>query len=89
MNNVSVIDYIGVIGDGIGVILSLKLGDSFYEMVYWFNKKDQFLLEIDEQFLEDYNLKSIYDAENFSELIYYINKKVLPSREELYKVYKI
>lgn len=85
--NISLIDYIGKIENGVGVILSLMLNDIHYELIYWFNpENDNISIKIEEKFYENY--RSITDISEYKytpELIYYIDHKLLPPREEIYK----
>lgn len=89
MFSVSIIDWIGVIDDGVAVILSLVINEKSYEMMYWFNNK-KFRITLDENFYINYpKIKNIYEYEYLIDLIYHIDTNVLPSREEIFKTFKI
>ena len=84
INFISVIDYIGKINDGVAILLSMKIIDKIYELVYWFNQDDEYLLSCDNTFLIDYNIKDIYEYKNYKKLAYYIHNFVLDNKEEIF-----
>jgi len=84
--NVSIIDYIGRIDNGIAVILSLQINSENYEMIYWFDKGKDKSLKIEEKFYQHYpEIGDIYDYEYLIDLLYHIDTKVLPDKEEIFK----
>jgi hypothetical protein len=85
VNFITVIDYLGEIGGGVAVILSMKVQDKIYEIAYWFDPDDNYLISADENFLKDYNLNSIYDYKDYKELAYYIHTFVLDNKKEIFK----
>jgi hypothetical protein len=85
VNFISIIDYIGEINDGVAVILSLKVKEKIYQLVYWFNKENDYIMSIDENFLQDYNIKNIYEYKNYKKLAYYIHTFILNNKEEIFK----
>jgi hypothetical protein len=86
MLSVSLIDYIGQIEDGVAVILSLLILDKKYEIIYWFNPKNDFRITIEDEFYKDYpKVKNIYEYENLIDLLYHIDTQVLPPREDIFK----
>lgn len=86
MNSISLIDYIGKIDDGVAVLLSLLINENTYQVIYWFNPKNEFRIVIEEKFYEDFpKIKNIYEYEYLIDLIYHIDTKVLPPREEIFK----
>lgn len=84
-NFISVIDYIGEINGGVAVLLSMKVKDKIYQIVYWFDREDNYLISSDENFLKDYNIKSIYEYKNYKKLAYYIHTFVLDNKEDIFK----
>ena len=84
-NFISVIDYIGGFNDGVAVLLSMKIKDKIYQLAYWFDRDNNYLMSVDENFLVDYNIKSIYDYKNYKKLAYYIHTFVLNNKEEIFK----
>ena len=85
INFISVIDYIGEINNGIAVLLSMKVKEKIYQIAYWFTKEDDYMISVDDVFLEDYNIKSIYEYKNYKKLAYYIHNFVLDNKEEIFK----
>lgn len=85
VNFISVIDYIGEINNGVAVLLSMKINDKIYQIGYWFDRNDNYLISSDDVFLQDYGLKSIYEYKNYKTLAYYIHTFVLDNKEEIFK----
>lgn len=85
MTSVSIIDWIGKLNDGVAVILSLMMNEKTYEIMYWFNRDNDYRLVISDNFYEDYpKIKNIYEYKNFRDLVLHIDQKVLPPREEIF-----
>lgn len=83
--SVSLIDYVGVIDDGVAVILSLMLNDKPYEIIYWFNPKNDFRINIEQSFYDDFpNIKNLYEYEYLLDLLFHIDTQVLPDRKEIF-----
>jgi len=90
MINVSLIDYIGEIDGGVAVILSLLLNKEPYEIIYWFNPKNDFRITIEEKFYEHFpDVKDIYDYEYLVDLLFHIDTEVLPKREDIFKEFLV
>jgi len=85
VNFISVIDYIGEINGGVAVLLSMKVKDKIYEIAYWFDKENNYRISVDDNFLQDYNIKDIYEYKNYKKLAYYIHTFVLDNKEEIFK----
>jgi hypothetical protein len=85
INFITVIDYIGEINGGVAVLLSMKVKEKIYELSYWFDRNDNYLMSINENFLKDYNIKSIYEYKDYKKLAYYIHNFVLDNKEEIFK----
>lgn len=85
LNFISVIDYLGEIGGGVATLLSMKIKDKIYQIGYWFDQDDNYLISADENFLQDYNIKDIYEYKNYKQLAYYIHTFVLDNKEEIFK----
>ena len=85
INFISVIDYIGEINNGVAVLLSMKVKETIYEIGYWFDKENNYIISADDNFLKDYNVESIYDYKNYKSIAYYIHTFVLDNKEEIFK----
>jgi D-Tyr-tRNAtyr deacylase len=86
MISISLVDFIGKLDDGVAVILSMMIKDKSYEIMYWFNKNNNYRIVIDDEFYKDFpNVKNIYEYPNLKDLILHIDQKVLPKREEIWK----
>jgi len=84
-NFITIIDYIGEINNGVAILLSMKIQEKIYELLYWFDKNDNYIISSDDNFLRDYNLKNIYEYKNYKKLAYYIHNFVLTNKEEIIK----
>lgn len=84
-NFISIIDYIGEISDGVAILLSMKVTDKIYELGYWFDREDNYILSCDENFLNDFKIKSIYEYKSYKELAFYIHNFVLTNKNEIFK----
>lgn len=85
INFISVIDYLGEIGGGVAVLLSMKITDKIYQIAYWFDKDDNYMISADGNFLEDFKINDIYEYRNYKKLAYYIHNFVLDNKEEIFK----
>lgn len=79
MNNVSIsiIDYLDLINYGVSLILSLKLGDDIFEMIYWVDLEDTKLLVGDSNLLKKLNVEKLSDYSGYDKLISYIGTNVV------------
>lgn len=84
-NFISVIDYIGEINGGVALLLSMKVIDKIYQIAYWFDKENNYRISVDDVFLQDYNLKDIYDYKDYKKLAYYIHTFILDNKDEIFK----
>lgn len=85
LNFISIVDYIGEINDGVAVLLSLRVIDKIYQIGYWFDKSDNYILSCDDNFLEDFKLKNIYEYKDYKTLAFYIHNFVLENKDEIFK----
>lgn len=86
--SISVIDLMGKIKNGVAILFSLRIKDKIYELIYWFDNKDNFRIVIDQDFLKDFNLNDIYDYENLYLLVKFIEKNI-PDKNGLLSKYNI
>lgn len=84
-NFITIIDYIGELNNGVAVLLSMKVDDKIYELSYWFDKNNNYLISVDRNFLNDYKINSIYEYKNYKKLAYYIHNFVLDNKEEIFR----
>lgn len=83
--NLSLVDYIGKLENGVAVILSLVIDEEQYEIIYWFNRNSDYRINIEQKFYDNFpHIKNIYDYEYLYELLYYIDNKILPNKEEIF-----
>lgn len=82
--DISVIDYIGKIKDGVGILLSLVVNDNSYEIGYWFNKKGDIRLTPEPKLLNKLNINNIYEYKYINELIYLIHNSI-PNTDKILK----
>lgn len=84
-NFISINDFLGKIDNGIAVDLSLKINEKIYHLMYWFDKNDNYKMSVDKNFLNDYNINSIYEYKNYKKLAYYIHNFILDEKDELFQ----
>jgi len=82
---ITIIDYIGQMENGVSVLLSMKVDEKIYELIYWFDNNDNYYMNVDKNFLNDYKIKSIYDYKNYKKLAFYIHNYVLKNKDEIFK----
>ena len=82
-NFITVTDYIGEINDGVALLLSMKIDEHIYEIGYWFDKNDNYIMSADQNFLKDFNIKTIYEYKNHKKLAYYIHNFILNNKNEI------
>jgi len=80
--SLSVIDLMGKLNEGIGILFSLKIKDKIYELIYWFDNDNNFRLVVDQDFLVDFQLNDIYDYDNLPHLVRFIESNI-PNKDEL------
>lgn len=88
MVSISIVDFVGKVKDGIGVVLSMNIDDTIYQMIFWFNKECKYVLTVDDSLLKVLNVKTIYEYEHLEELL----RKIflaLPPVKEMFEKYEI
>jgi hypothetical protein len=84
INFISIIDYIGEINNGVAILLSMKIIDKIYEIGYWFDKNNNYIMSADDNFLTDFKITNIYEYKNYKLLAYYIYTFVLDNKDEIF-----
>jgi hypothetical protein len=80
--SISIIDYLGQVEDGVGMLLSLVTGDESYELGYWFNKDGHFRIVAESKLLQKLGVNDIYEFEYINEFIYFIHNS-LPDTDKI------
>lgn len=80
--SISVIDYIGKIEDGVGLLLNFVVNETTYEVGYWFNENNVRIIPED-KLLKRLNINNIYDYEYIKELIQLIEYNIPNKRDIL------
>jgi hypothetical protein len=80
--SISIIDYLGKIENGVGLLLSLVAGDESYELGYWFNKDGHFRIVAESKLLQKLGVNDIYEFEYINEFIYFIHNS-LPDPDKI------
>lgn len=73
---VSIIDYLGKIENGVGLLLSLVSDEDTYELGYWYNREGHIRLVPDNKLLRKLNIDDIYKFEYINEFIYFIHNSL-------------
>lgn len=84
-NFISIVDYIGKVDNGIAVNLSLKISENIYHLIYWFDRNDNYKMSVDTNFLNDYNISTIYEYKGYKRLAFYIHNFILTEKEKLFE----
>ncbi len=74
--SVSVLDYLGKVEDGVGMLLVIVAGETSYELGYWFNKEGHVRLVPEPKLLEKLKVTDIYQYKYINELIYFIHNSL-------------
>lgn len=88
MVSISIIDFLGKVKDGVGVVMSLNIDDNIYQMVFWFNKECKYVLTVEDKLLGVLNIKTIYEYEHINELLEKIFL-ALPPVKEMFEKFEI
>lgn len=83
--NLSLVDYIGKLENGVAVILSMLIDTETYEIIYWFNPEGKYRINFEDKFYEKFKIDDIYEYKYLPDLIHHIDNNVLPSKEEIFK----
>ena len=86
--SLSIVDIMGNLDNGLGILYSLRIKDTVYEMVYWFDNDGGYRLVTGSDFLTDFNLNSVYEYKKLPQLIKYLDDQI-PNKEMLMKQYGI
>ena len=79
---VSIIDYLGKIENGVGLLLSIVAGETTYEVGYWFNKEGSFRITPEPKLLKTLGVEDIYEYQYVNELIFFIHSN-LPDTDKI------
>jgi len=74
--SVSIIDYLGVMEDGVGLLLSVMIFDELYEIAYWFNREGKVSFVPEEKLLNKLGVDSIYDYDRIEDLIMVVHANI-------------
>ena len=88
-NFISIVNYIGEFDNGVALDLSLKIKDEIYNIIYWFDKNDNYKMSAENKFLKDFNINSIYEYKKYKQLAYYIHNFVIKDKDEIFKTFNI
>lgn len=88
MVSISVVDYIGKIKNGVGILLSLNIDDTVYQLIFWFNKECKYVMSVDNKLLEILEVKTIYEYTHLEDLLEKIFL-ALPPVKDLFEQFEI
>lgn len=89
MISVSLIEVIGVIEDGITLLLSLNIDENIYQFIYWINRDMEYKIAFDDNFLKDFNIKSVDEITSLDDLALYINVNIIGSIDDLFEKFYV
>jgi hypothetical protein len=67
--SISIIDYIGKIENGVGLLLNLIIEDSSYELGFWYNKNGDVRIVPEPKLLKLFGVDNIYKYPKIKELV--------------------
>jgi len=74
--SVSIIDYIGKMENGVGILINLSINQESFEIGYWFNREGDVRLAPEQRLLDVLEIDNIYDLEYLNDLIYIIHNSL-------------
>lgn len=80
--SISVIDYIGKVENGVGLLLSLTNEETSYEIGYWFNREGVIRIVPEPKLLEKLGVDDIYKFKYINEFLYFIHHS-LPDTDKI------
>lgn len=83
---ISIIDYIGKMEDGVGLLLNIVIEDTSYEIGYWYNRNGDVRIVPQENLLELLGVDDIYKYDKVQELVQIIYNS-LPNPLEILDQY--
>jgi len=86
--SISVTDIIGLVDNGLALLLSLVIKEKQYDLIYWVDKNNNYRLEADINFLTDFKISNIYEYKNIDSLVVFIEKNI-PNKNQLLNDYLI
>jgi len=81
--SISIIDYLGKIENGVGLLLCLVVNNTTYEIGYWFNIDGDIRIIPEPKLLQKLGVDDIYKYEYINEFIYFINTQIPSSNKIL------
>ena len=82
----SIIDYVGKIDNGVAILISITIYEFTFQGMYWFDKDNNKILEIENNFLKLFSCLKTDDLPFLNELIEDI-ESILPDKQEIFEAY--
>jgi len=86
--NISIIDYIGIVKDGISILMSWVIDDDYFEFIFWFNKKHDYRIYASDDLLKKLEIVDINKWDQIENFIVYLNS-IIPPKEEIFKEFEL
>ena len=67
--SISIIDYIGQIDSGVGILINLVIEDTSYELAYWYNREGYVKIVPEQRLLDVLEVTDIYQYDKINELV--------------------
>lgn len=67
--SISIIDYIGKIENGVGILFNLIINDTNYEISYWYNREGDVRIVVEQKLLDLLDVDNIYEYNKVTELV--------------------
>lgn len=86
--DISIIDYIGKINNGIGIIFSWLLFDKYHEFIFWFDEKNNYKIYTNDNLNKILGVNDIHEWEQIENFIIHLNS-LLPPKNEIFKEFNL
>jgi len=87
--NISIIDYIGNVNGGVGVLMSWLIDDQCYEFIFWFDINNEYKIYTQKDLNDKLGIKEdIHEWEYVEDFIIYINS-IIPSKMKIFEEFDI
>jgi len=83
----SIIEYLGVVNDGISILFSWVFNDKYFEFIFWFNKKNEYKLIGNDNLLKELEVDCLHDLKYVNLILMTINDMI--DKEQLIEKFKI
>jgi len=88
MIDISIVDYLDKRNDGVPILMSWIMDDVFYEFIFWFNSKHDYIIYSGDKLNKRLNVDDIHNWDFIDHLVIYLNT-IIPPKMEIFDKYNI